>query len=349
MAKYKNNNISKILLIVLSVLLIGGTATIAYASEGFKNWDTATWFKPEEKPTEEESPIKLKMLKEEFLEDGTIRKIVSYTLTPEDSTLKEVETTAKYEDGSSCAEVISVSVNKNLQQVTLDFKGDFDKKIIVTLTSKSNPEVTATITCDYEKRLKEYSLKPLQDENNVITYGYVDPYLKAISPIDFLNLTYSKYTIDSNYSFDLAISGVDFNETLSSSNIQKAKSICTESKITGVFQQGGFSDFLRSYLDNSHLPTAEELFNLENGDVFLPGNDGYTAEWKQLLLAQSKDTYAPWYFNISGAIRIMHGSSEVALIPFTNAYVGFSFTNLDFSKYEVKVTNITPEVNNLVI
>lgn len=345
--KYKNNNVSKVLLIVLSVLLIGGTATIAYASEGFQNWDTSTWFKPEEKPTEEKSPIQLKMLKEEVLEDGTIRKIVNYTLTPEDSTIKEVEATAKYEDGSSCAEVISVSVNKDLQQVTLDFKADFDKKIIVTLTSKSNPEVTATITCDYEKRLKEYSLKPLQDENNVITYGYVDPYLKVINPTDFLNLTYSKYTIDSNYSFDLAISGVDLNETLSSSNIQKAKSIYTGS--ASLFTQGGFSDFLRSYLDNSHLPTAEELFNLENGSTFLPGDEGDTAEWKQLLLAQDKDNYDPWYFDVSGGIRIMHGSSQVALIPFTKAYVGFSFANLDFSKYEVKATNITPEVNNLVI
>lgn len=346
MAKYKNNNVSKVLLIVLSVLLIGGTATIAYASEGFKNWDTATWFKPEEKPEEEESPIKLKMLKEETLEDGTIRKIVSYTLTPEDSTIKEVEATAKYEDGSSCDEVISVSVNKDLQQVTLDFKADFDKKIIVTLKSKSNPEVTATITCDYEKRLSSYSLK---NNSNLI---YSPSHNFSID--DFINVVYSKYTIDKNYTFKLEnISRVELDQTKSANNINKAKSICAESTITNIFDSDNFGMFINNQLHNltsaspKNFPTAETIWNFETGDAI--NQETSKDKYRLILLDQKTNDYDPWYYTFSASIQAYDNDKAIGTaIQLNKISIGFDL-KLDYSSLMTQVQSVTPEVNHLVI
>lgn len=349
--------------IVLSVLLIAGTATLAYLSSGFTNWDTSTWFnKAEEKPTEEDSPIKLKLLSQRNNDDGTSVHVISYTIDPEAATNKMVNVSAKYEDGTSCDDVVTCSSKEG--EITLVFKKDFAKKIVVTVQSISNPEVKTSITCDYEKRVKAVTLKTddyiLDPEHeNVLTYGLADK--KVFNIADFINVDYSAYTIDKNYTFKLSSdSYIDFNESLVIGHMgyEAAATFAPqyyqrlgevedhgyECDIKIMKKGGVFCNLLlNKILNNSSMPTAEELYNLKtsSGDEI--------ENWKTYLFDEKVNV---WEYKLYGKVEVYSNNAklnQVLTLPESGVCFNYSFTNLDFSKYEVLPNNITPEVNNLVV
>ena len=207
--KYKQNNKGAIIGLTISALLIAGTGTLAFLSDGFTNWDTSTWFQEEKKAednldTEIESKgIKLKLLTTNEAEDGSITKTFNYTITPANATNQNVTATAKYKDGTSCSSVLTTSVNSTDKTISIVCKSAFAQQIEVVVTSEANENAKATIKVDYVKKL--LSIESKQASTYFIGNGYEDKenYLTNLNVLNFINPVYSIYSKDKTYTFEV--------------------------------------------------------------------------------------------------------------------------------------------------
>lgn len=296
-------------------------------------------------------PIKLKMLSETQLEDGTIRKVLNYTIVPEDATNKEVKVTAEYEDGSLCDDVVSCWSNVTNLQIGLDFKSDFDKKIIVTVSSTFDESIKTTITCDYEKDLINFSVKKDEKYNQGKydisggKFGYNDDNLiDSFNINNFIDITYSKYTLDKEYTFKLEL---DLFSTTLEENYDKIIEIDGFDKYSNVYKvfNGELSELVKTKLLNmSSLPTAEEIWNVSTQ---------YTDEWRNYLLDTSINV--SWFYAIHGTFRAFDGDNELfsavigELPTMDDFYLEYDLSNLDFSSFEIPVEEVNIENNHIII
>lgn len=341
MAKRKNKNI--LLKIILTTLILGGIGVGGYYA--------VNHFIESSEQDKQTDPLQLKMLSESVLDDGTIRKVLSYTITPEDATNKEVKVTAEYEDGSLCDDVVSCWTSTSNLQIGLDFKSDFDKKIIITITSAYDSKIKTTITCDYEKDLVDFKMK--KNEGGKVLYkldiGYNEGEANSLTIDNFIDITYSKYTLDKDYTFKLEL---DYFQ-LHSDNYGEFQAL----------EQSGIYPHISSFLSNNSpfytllktkllelnsLPTAEELWNLSV-------EEDYSDEWHSFLL----DTkgYNIWSYNLKGYFKAYDGNTELYSVEICNDdethsegfNLFFDFSNIDYSEFVIPTESIAVENNYLII
>mgnify|MGYP000021481140 CR=1 FL=1 len=179
---YKNNS-SKvwngILTILLVLVLVGTAALVGFLSDGFKDWSK---FKPDDKQTEETadnggaiigdstgngvSVKSVKIPKPEYAANGIsplaeTAYTLTATVTPANATNSKVDWAGAFIDASS-----SWAAGKNFSDyVTVTPESDgslkatvtclqaFGEPISVTVTSRDNPEVSASCRVDYKKRV----------------------------------------------------------------------------------------------------------------------------------------------------------------------------------------------------
>ena len=197
MRRSTKNFLSGLIAVLATALLVGGLAAL---TKGFREWNPDNWFDKQisssEKGSEDvsivESGISVKALKTVDNTDGTVSKIFTYTVTPENASNQSITATAKYVDGSACTTVLTVSVDTSKKEVTLKCLADFDKKIKVTLVSAADSTKTAEVTVDYVKKVKSATYNNAEIALNL---GSND----SINYTEYVNVTYSKFTKDKTY------------------------------------------------------------------------------------------------------------------------------------------------------
>jgi len=133
-------------------------------------------------------------------EGSNVIKTFSYSIVPAEATNQAITAEAKYVDGTSCADVVDVSVNANAKTIAVTCKGAFDKVINVKLTSTDNPSATATITLNYVQKILSMTASSYEYEY----YGDCIEYTpSAISYDNYFSATFSKYTKAQNFTYQI--------------------------------------------------------------------------------------------------------------------------------------------------
>ena len=145
---------------------------------------------------------------------GQEDKTFSYSIKPDNATNKKINLDLKYQDGTECNDVMTANVDESLMTVTLSCLADFDKKIIVTITSEDNPSANAEITLDYTKKIIDVSKNYETLEIGEFNYQHGDINIDHFEDKYFYVPNYSKYTKDVNYSFEVKDFDVNFDEFL---------------------------------------------------------------------------------------------------------------------------------------
>ena len=146
----------------------------------------------------------VKRLSAETLANGDTVQTFSYTITPENATNQNINTAVTYQDDSGEATEITASINTEEKTITLTCHSAFNKVILVTLTAADGGGATATITCNYQKKLLDLSYSGrvnTTDSNDIrqliLTYSNTN--------------NVSEYTMDYDYSSE-SISSLSLNK-----------------------------------------------------------------------------------------------------------------------------------------
>ena len=203
----------------------------------------------------------IKRLSVETLASGETVQTFSYTITPANATNQNINTSVEYQDGGAATEV-TASIDTAEKTITLTCNAAFDKVILVKLTAADGGGATATITCNYEKKI-------IGHEGQTFTFIFDDA-TEGSDIFDYLiNETnffeYSKYTIDHDYTngymdqtqsaHDLSFKG--YNSYTYSDNLSQ--------KLTAIFN------------GEAYVATSEELWNLATSEdkAHLKSDNGY--------------------------------------------------------------------------
>lgn len=183
------------------------------------------------------SEMKIRALATKENADGSVTKTFSFTIEPANATDQTVTATAKYADGSNCDAVVTVAVDNTKKEISVTAKADFDKVVNVVVTSTNNVNAKATIKCDYVKKVK------------AATYNNAEISLslsgnEAINYTNYIDVTYSKYTKDKDYS--LKFKSIDLGEASLSLEQEYDESVFTtqikndlKTYISGLFSNPG--------------------------------------------------------------------------------------------------------------
>ena len=212
---------SLILGLTVLVLSLGAVGTIAYASKGFKNWDTKTWFKNEDESSEDKASVDLslnptinsrgmtiKMASRGVNDLGQTYKTYSYTFDNNDneSLIRDLNYSVAYADGTSCSEVVSVSLDTENQEFTITLLNAFEQQIKLNLYSSVISSVSATITIDYEKKATDFNWKSSVEYIKLV---YSSSFVAV--PVSYENRIDTSYSIGSiDCSYDSNVKLVKF-------------------------------------------------------------------------------------------------------------------------------------------
>lgn len=268
----------------------------------------------------EEKGITIKALKTIENVDGTISKVFTYQVNPSNATNQAITVSAKFEDNTDCSGVLTVSVNAVAKEITLKCLQDFNKKIKVTLVSSADPTKTAIVTVDYVKKLKEatYNNKTfflsLKEEND-IDYN------------NFVNLVYSKYTIDKNYSIKFDSLTLTTDE------------VCVYGGVVSEEIYESIRLYVQNLLENPTTPISKDaIWNISNDN-----------SWHSLLVANTEsDSHIS--FTISNLT--LHIVDDDNIIQDTVTIQGredFIYVYLDckWDGYVVLVDDISSEIEHI--
>ena len=203
----------------------------------------------------------IKRLSVETLASGETVQTFSYTITPANATNQNINTSVEYQDGGAATEV-TASIDTAEKTITLTCNAAFDKVILVKLTAADGGGASATITCNYEKKIIGHEGQTFTFIFDDANEGY-DIFDYLINETNFFE--YSKYTIDHDYTngymdqtesaHDLTFKGVD-SYTFSSNLSQK---------LTAIFN------------GEHQIATSEELWELATSEdrANLKSSNGY--------------------------------------------------------------------------
>ena len=246
----------------------------------------------------------------------------SFTITPENATNQNVSATASYVDGSEYDNAVEVSVDNQTKTIELRVKElvGFDKQIKVVVVSESNPDVTATMTLDFTKKLVNASLG---QSNFRLGYNQLE---KATDVLNNFELEYSKYTIDETYSVswdgkyeigvNLSVTPNEVSETIRD--------------IAG--------DLLTTILNENISVTAQYIWNFSNSN-----------EWHSYLKTTTSETYiqtraAKWGFKVTNSQgEVVKQVSDYTVAP--RLYIGYDYSSAEFN---VDVDSIVLENSNII-
>lgn len=234
----------------------------------------------------QESGIKLKLLSAETLANGDTVQTFSYTIQPANATNQQINATVQYATGGTATE-ISAQVNSEAKTITLTCSAAFSKVINVVLTAADGGGATATIKCDYMKKITQFFNGTVASMNN---YATSTDFYRA-------NAQYSLYTIDVDYSS----ASIDITGG-SSSNLIEFKSVSENSLSTYTSDLNLITTMLKTSLSNPQVekafPKASDVWstiseNFKNAIKALD-NEAITFTFtfpKQLQLEYSTDQY----------------------------------------------------------
>lgn len=130
--------------------------------------------------------VNLKLLSRGTTLEGYQTQTFGYSFSPENTIDKRINYSLKFIDGTSCSSVMAASIDKIAQEITLICKSDFDKEIVLEVTSSANSSVKGIVSIGYtrkiigvEARYKEY-----------VNYG--TPFGSNFTGL--INIVHSKYT-----------------------------------------------------------------------------------------------------------------------------------------------------------
>ena len=251
-----------------------------------------------------ENGIKLKLLGVETLANGDTTQTFSYTITPANATNQQINATVQYQSGGAATEV-SAQVNSGEKTITLTCSAAFSKVINVILTAADGGGATATITCNYQKRVT--GLKDDGFTLDLRDYDGNSNLMKLL--VENNQLTYSAYTVDYDYS----------NATITEAD-------------SSTLDMSYFSSEFRTKIQNffngtSNAPTASEVWNASTDSTYrsqLKTNGG---------LLFNKASTVDYYFTIQGDISsydVTFDGTNVILLQYN-----FSSFNLDVESINI--------------
>lgn len=163
--------------IVLAVLFIGAAVFLGIVTEGYKNWDTSTWFDKQE----EQTPPVISDENGNDLADGQIHAMpqamvfrsstlasganaavtLKATVNPDTAENKAVDwavewfdSSAAWANGKTVTDYVTATPSADgSATATITCKQDFGAKIRITVTSRENPDAFASCTVDLKQKL----------------------------------------------------------------------------------------------------------------------------------------------------------------------------------------------------
>lgn len=100
------------------------------------------------------SSLKLRTMSVNALADGSVEKVISYTVSGDTETYTDFYAQVSFIDGSeNVDQYLTAEVNTSAKTLTLNCLQAFNKQIYVDLISTINPNVSARVTCDYKEKL----------------------------------------------------------------------------------------------------------------------------------------------------------------------------------------------------
>lgn len=212
--------------------------------------------------------IEVKTLSTQTNSDGVVTKVFSYTILPENATIKEVAIELKYKDGSSCEQAVEAMLDQENQQISVKCKQDFDQQIILKIYSTKWPDVYSTVTIDYQEKVKNI----VANEDIIYYDGIVD----LSGGIDLFKWEPTKYTIPKNdYTFTLSGGNItnidssqlyyplDYSSTSEKNFIDAFTKLLKDNFFKEVLECGFDNDpYQVSFSSEDQLPTGTEVWNL---------------------------------------------------------------------------------------
>ncbi len=206
----KKLNYKTIATLLLTSILIGGLSALAFSIGDINNnFIQSTENDSDLNTSVKENGISVQFLSSKINDDKSVTKTFTYSITPENATNQNVTVEAKYNDNTNCDDVLTASVDISSKTISLVCKADFEKQIYVTITSSSDFSKTAQITVDYVKKVKSIDYK-LGDSDSDSDYWYTGCGMQVNAGFrdsfafnDLLDVTYSKFTKDKKYTFNV--------------------------------------------------------------------------------------------------------------------------------------------------
>ena len=292
---------------------IGGVAAISYAA-GINYGGPAIQQESDgsglDTEVEHAEGMKLKLLSTETRANGDTVQTFSYTITPANATNQNINVAVNYATGGAATEV-TASVNTGAKTITITCKQAFDKVINVVLTAADGGGATATIKCDYQKRVTG-----LKDDGFTLDLtNYSDPLNLMELLVDNNQLTYSAYTMDYDYS-NASITDAD-------------ASTLDMSYFSGEFR----TKIQNFFAGTGDAPTASEVWNASTNSTYrsqLKTNGG---------LLFDKSSTVDYYFTIQGDI-----SSYDVTFEGTNVIL----LKYNFSSFSLNIETINPGQSSVI-
>lgn len=200
----------------------------------------------------------------------------SYSLEPSNTLDKDVIVSANYKDGSSCSDVLDISLNKNSQLITVTCLKNFTQQIVLTVTCQKNTNATASVTVDYKEKIKSVTVDSSRIEEKygvkTGTDGYNDysnawttmrndenPYNTRFDLSKYINIELLKGSIDpldvSEYSIRGVITTSYAENTLGS--LRDMQGLLTDDPELESFNNG-----IRNVIWEHICSGGTELFNI---------------------------------------------------------------------------------------
>lgn len=267
----KNKKGLKILSVVLSIGIVGG---LYYTSSGFKNWNINSMLDHAISLfdiTRREPKMSIKQMTTSTSSDGSVTKTFSFTISPSNTTHQDIAAEILYEDGTDCSQIAEVSIDNINDTVSIKCMSDFDKRIILTLSSVNTPNVKASIDIGYEKKLLSLDQNGRSFEihssyngaNSTKSFSYINSFDIA----NFVTPKYSKFTQDKEYTYAVKNISVELEEMILAPN----KGSVTRDELSQI--DSNLSPIVKERLMSGGTPlTASECWNAVN-----------TSNWQSIL------------------------------------------------------------------
>lgn len=267
--------------VILAVLFIGAAVFLGVVTEGFKNWDTSTWFNKEEDKTlslVEGSGVA--DIDGNELDGATVHalpeRMVFYSPSALSSTARDgISLKAVIEPADAFNQSVDWSVAwvetqsgtvTDYVTVTPDSDGSltakvkclqpFDKKIKVVVTSRDKTDATAQCVLDFAQRITSIGIELRKNTDEVVTRsnGSLEVPMSWVAdssrysyvvPVQS-NASYSKHTITDNFTYSFKYCATsELITALNSAGFGTKTNATTPQDIpsNGISWDWGFSEF----------------------------------------------------------------------------------------------------------
>lgn len=210
--------------------------------------------------------MKIRYLSETTNTDGSVTKVYSYTVTPVNADIQSASAVAKYIDDTDPSAVLTASIDKTEQTISVTCLRAFSKQIVVyvDVTAMDNSTASGTITFDYVKKILGLEATADHDTNcYYVGNGWSAAKNGLISSLaieEFIMPSYSVYTKDKDYTFSTSVMAVQYcDETV----IEDYKEYSISDATIALLQE---ALEVKMKLGNAAYFTPTELWNIDSSN-----------------------------------------------------------------------------------